>query len=103
MEFWDTLERASSIQTELPAPEQADAQQLIAICYELDGAVLSEARTGELKRECGRLAEVLARRSARAMPLAALARAVLAHLQGAEKDAQSLLEECRAKLALFGH
>ncbi len=57
---------------------------------------------GSFRREMNRLVELLARRSARAMPLAALGRALLADLGGDVRERESLVREFETKVALLG-
>lgn len=79
--------------------EREDARRLLAICQNVwinDGADTTTTR------EVGRLVELLARRSARAMPFAALGRALLAGLHGSTRDRDSLLAEFQTKLTMLG-
>lgn len=113
----ELLERARAVTLVLGEPERGDAERLLELCAALDRAALDGAAAkgaapsdgsggegaGELGRELGRLVELLARRSARAMPLAALGRAALASLRGAVADARLLLREADEKLRLFGY
>lgn len=97
------LERAQLLADELDDSHRGDAQRLIAACKRAFAMELSdEVELSGLKRELRALAELLARRGARAMPLGALGRAALARLAGADADARFLLAECEEKMALFG-
>lgn len=56
----------------------------------------------EFRRSMNRLVELLARRRARAMPLAAFGRAVLADLGNDERESARLVREFETKVALLG-
>lgn len=83
----------------LNAKERPDAERLLELCrtHLTDGTA-----PPDLLREVLHLAEVLARRSAQAMPYAALARALSASTTGKEQDAKVLLSEFETKLSLLG-
>ncbi len=83
----------------LNAAERTDASRLVEMCR----TVWNEGQVDPtMTREAGRLVEVLARRSARAMPFAALGRALLADLHGSPRDRDALLIEFQNKLAMLG-
>jgi hypothetical protein len=93
------LTRASSAVSSVPEAERPGAEQLIGICRSVaDGKQLSQEELQMLAR----LVEVLARRSARAMPFAALGRAALASIRGDSREAARAEQECLDKLDLFG-
>lgn len=98
MVYEDVLERVESLATELGAIEAADARRVVAIVRDL-GRIDREDLS--IRRELNRLGETLARRSARALPAAALARAALADLWGDRTERDRALSECAAKLELF--
>lgn len=105
--FGDVLDRAAEAAVALSGQERVDAERLVSLCREIDAHPRESVPSGDvestpLSRELGALVEVLARRSARAMPMAALGRAALAHLRGADADARALVREASDKLALFG-
>ena len=105
--FADVLDRAAEAAVALSGQERVDAERLIALCRELEASPRDDVKPGDvestpLSRELGALVEVLARRSARAMPMAALGRAALAHVRGADADSRALVREASDKLALFG-
>lgn len=83
----------------LSSDERADAARLLEICRSLWNEAQVEPT---MTREAGRLVEVLARRSSRAMPFAALGRALLADLHGSPRDRDALLIEFQNKLAMLG-
>ena len=99
MEYEDVLQRVDTLSSELGEPEAADARRVVAIVRAL-GAPGGRERA--LGRELNRLSETLARRSARALPAAALARAALADLWGDASERERTLLECDSKLELFG-
>src|SRR5690606_3863759 len=80
----------------LPADERVDAEELVALFQKLFSSP-AEATTAERTRLL-RLIEVLGRRSASAMPFAALGRALSARLSGDERSVQLLLREFDTKL-----
>jgi hypothetical protein len=55
-----------------------------------------------LRRELNRHFELLGRRGARALPAAALARALLADLRGSARDLEEAVNDCSQKLLMFG-
>ncbi len=84
----------------LSGQERTDAEALIALCRRLFPDP-SEATMNERTRLL-RLIEVLARRSASAMPYAALGRALSAHLAGDRRSVDALLREFETKLQMLG-
>ena len=108
-----SLELAENSLGILPAVERADATELIKMCRAFwgdspenslpDSQVEGPGAPGDPRRvQAGRLVELLARRSAKAMPYAALGRAYLADLHGAAKDKVSLLDEFQIKMSMLG-
>ncbi|GEM_PF-1595668 len=99
-----SLEIAENSLGILEKSERADALALILLCREVwcetgeTPPLVKQARA----IEGGRLVEFLARRSAKAMPYAALGRAFLAGLHGASKDEMQLLQEFQMKMSLLG-
>jgi hypothetical protein len=102
------LERVAELAQHLPAEERSRAERVLGICRELAardrpaGKLSPAAGDLELKRELGRLAELLGRRSTQALPAASLARAALADLSGDLRSLQAMCSDCDAKLALLG-
>jgi len=84
----------------LEGVERNDAERLVELCEA--HWLGTPPPEHELLVELGRLIEVLARRSAKAMPYAALGRALVAELRGTEKDRDSLLQEFALKLSMLG-
>lgn len=95
-----TITQAEDALGILPDVERADAEELLKLFRRLFPAP-AEATAPERARLL-RLIEVLARRSASAMPYAALGRALSARLAGDEKSAQLLLREFETKLQMLG-
>lgn len=96
----EALERARDALGSLPDAERGDAEALLSLW---SGHLASpEEPNPDLKRDVGRLVEVLARRSAAAMPYAALGRALLARVSGSPRMSQDLLGEFLSKLAVRG-
>lgn len=100
------LEAAASLLPLLSPTERPDAERLLTLCeqYWADQLRFAQdaAQRSSLARETGRLVELLARRSATAMPLGALGRALLSDLHGAPQQRDKLLSEFQAKLAQLG-
>ena len=100
------LEAAASLLPALNPVERADAERLLLLCGEYWAESPPPEKSipdrGTLTRELGRLVELLARRSATAMPLAALGRALLSELHGAISERDRLLSEFQTKLAQLG-
>lgn len=84
----------------LSESERADAADLIALCERLFLAPEDASLTDRTRLL--RLIEVLARRSANAMPFAALGRALSARLSGDERSVALLLREFQTKLQMLG-
>lgn len=80
--------------------ERIDAEELITLFKRLFPAPREASLTDRTRLL--RLIEVLARRSASAMPFAALGRALSARLVGDEKSVQLLLREFQEKLQMLG-
>ena len=99
------LERADLLARSLDLAAQQDAEVIVAACGEVfqSSSALTLERKGALRRVIRDKSEVLARRGARGMPLAALGRAALAELAGAQRDVELLLAECEQKMAMFGY
>jgi hypothetical protein len=102
------LERVAELAEHLPAEERARAQRVVGICRQLAERERSAGKLQpaeddlELKRELGRLSELLGRRSSKALPAASLGRAALADLSGDLRSLQAMCSDCDAKLALLG-
>jgi hypothetical protein len=100
------MEAAAGLLPLLKPLERSDAEQLLAVCarYWTDPLQVEgdAAQRATLLREASRLVELLARRSATAMPLGALGRALLSDLHGAPLERDRLLSEFQAKLAHLG-
>jgi len=83
----------------LSGEERSDAERLLELCR----ARWRKADTQRIEpTEVRKLSELLARRSAKAMPFGALGRALSADLHGANQDAEDLLREFQTKLSLLG-
>lgn len=102
------LERVIDASGSLGPDDRADARRVVASCRELanrarTGGVLdpSESDAG-LRVALGRLTETLGRRGSHALPAAALGRAGLADLSGDLTICHQSLEDCHAKLTMFG-
>jgi hypothetical protein len=97
MDYEDVLERVECLASELGESESADARRVVQMVRSL-----REARGTAVRQELNRLSETLARRSARALPAAALARAALADLWEDKGERQRALNDCNDKLTMFG-
>lgn len=106
--YTDLTERLLPLLRELVTTEREQAARVIEVCRQLEtrlrqGEVLTpEPPDIELKRELGRLVELLSRRSAKAVPFAKLGRAALADLAGDERSLRATLLECEAQLSVLG-
>ena len=102
------LERVAELAEHLPGEERGYAERVVSICRMLAGRPRSPDKLApaegdlELKRELGRLTELLGRRSSKALPAASLGRAALADLSGDLRSLQAMCSDCDAKLALLG-
>ncbi len=98
------LERASGALGLLPEAERGDAEHLLTLATEFWSGTepLPPTERKSLLIEGARLAEILARRSAHAMPYAALARALLSDAREDPRTAETLLQEFETKLSLLG-
>jgi CRISPR/Cas system-associated endonuclease Cas1 len=105
-------ERAGSVVGTLPQGEQSDARRLLALCEnyseqtnEPEGEAASEAARKideAFTRELSRLLEYVARRHAHGIPLATLARAVLAHQSNHHAFYIAACAEAEQKFGLLG-
>lgn len=109
MNDWAMLiEQAHGVAALLRAEEQADGRRLVALCSQLtsrerqDGKLVALADDLALKRELGRLVELLSRRSSTAIVLGTLGRAALADLAGDLRSAEYTRGEFSTKLAVLG-
>ncbi len=94
------LQQAEGALGALNQTERHDAKELISLGRKLfpnEAVPSAEDRTRLL-----RLIELLARRSATAMPYAALGRALSAHLAGDFSLSKQLLQEFQTKLQMLG-
>jgi hypothetical protein len=84
----------------LTGEERKDAERLLLLCRTRwqGGEETDRVEPTEVRK----LSELLARRSAQAMPFGALGRALSADLHGASRDAEELLKEFQTKLFLLG-
>lgn len=102
------LDRVAAAIDLLDEPERTGAQRAIELCRHIQerprqgDKLVPQASDSELRRELGRLTETLGRRSSRALPAAALARAVLADLGGDPRAASEACADCHAKLGMLG-
>ncbi len=95
-----TLESAEGAIPLIPPSERNDVERVLLLCrnYYLQEGIDANVQLQEL----GTLIEVLARRSAQAMPFAALGRMLYASIKGDDDQAQSLMEEFHVKLSQLG-
>lgn len=108
-EYATVLERVEGLCALLAGEERAHAERVVVLCRQLesrprrDHRLVPEASDLELKRELGRLTEVLGRRATRALPAATLGRAALADLAGDTRALSELCADCHLKLSMLGH
>jgi hypothetical protein len=104
----DLLDRCLSLTSVLSGEERTQGERVIAICRALQdrerqgGRLVPAAEDLELKRELGRLVELLSRRSAKAIALGKLGRSALADLAGDVASARAIAIECEVQLAGMG-
>ena len=102
------VDRVEGLTPSLGEVERPLAERVIAICRGLDerprhdGKLVPGADDLALRRELGRLTELLGRRTSVALPAATLGRAALADLHGDVGSLQQVIADCDAKLALLG-
>lgn len=104
-EVEQALASAPSALVRLSNTERTDAELLLDLwrSYLAHGSsVVPEDNLKQTRRHTARLVEVLARRSAGALPFAALGRALLAATTGYHDHARELVNEFCAKLARLG-
>jgi hypothetical protein len=103
------LDRVELICALLGQDERRSAERVVEVCRELDGRARSEGRLVpaigdiQLKRELGRLTELLGRRATHALPAATLGRAALADLNLDMASFQQVCADCSAKLQMLGY
>ena len=103
------LERVAGLAEALTGEERQHAERVVLVCQQLvvrpraQGKLLAEDTDLELKRELGRLSELLGRRSSKALPAASLGRAALADLGGDLRSQQAMCSDCERKLTLLGY
>lgn len=104
----ELLDRFASLVGDLPAEERPQGERMLALARELesrerqDGRLVAAAADAELRRELGRLVELLSRRSARGIVFGKLGRLLLAELSGDLGTARMLANECDAQLGAMG-
>ena len=94
------LEAAENGLAAVDGGERADATRLVQMCRE--HFIERRPDEGVRVREASQLVELLARRSARAMPYAALGRALIADLKNDETQLKLLIAEFQLKLSQLG-
>lgn len=103
------LERVAGLAEALVGEERTHAERVVLVCRQLalrprtDDKLQPESTDLELKRELGRLSELLGRRSSKALPAASLGRAALADLGGDLRSQQAMCSDCDRKLELLGY
>jgi len=104
----DIIDRVEAATSMLAESEQAGARRVVALARQLamrereQGAPVATEEDPSLRRELNQHFELLGRRGARALPAAALARALLADLGGTRRDVEEALNDCNQKLSMFG-
>jgi hypothetical protein len=108
MDFSELIDRVDGVRAQLSGQEQEDARHVLAISRGLttrtreDGLLVAHEEDLELKRELGRMVEVLSRRSAKAIVVATLGRAALADLSRSKSGFEAACTECNEKLVVLG-
>ena len=93
------LETAEGALCLINGPERKDAERLVELCRSFFQSGFADEA---MAKEVGALVEVLARRSAQAMPFAALGRGLIASMRGDELMIKPLLAEFHLKLSQLG-
>lgn len=107
--YGTVLDRVEGTCALLAGEDRTHAERVVALARALEqrarqgDGLLAEASDLTLKRELGRLAEVLGRRATQALPAATLGRAALADLAGDSLSARRLFDDCDQKLRMLGH
>jgi hypothetical protein len=108
MDYADLSDRVQMLSEGLPDDTREHALRVIEIGRALaqrprvERALVPHEADLALRRELGKLVELLGRRHSRALPAAALGRAALADLAGDQGVFQQALRDSAAKLALLG-
>ncbi|MET0413624.1 MAG: hypothetical protein ABW217_20110 [Polyangiaceae bacterium] len=108
MDYADLSDRVRMLSEGLPDDTREHALRVIEICRALaqrprvELVLVPNEADLALRRELGKLVELLGRRHSRALPAAALGRAALADLAGDHGVFQQALRDSAAKLALLG-
>lgn len=108
MDYSRVSERVEGLCAALEGQERADAERVVAVSAavsqreRVEGQLVPAPEDLELRRELGRLVELLSRRSANAIPVATLGRVLLADLAGDRNARAHALRECDEKLLLLG-
>lgn len=101
----DIIDRVEAATSMLAEAEEPNARRMVAIARQLlERHPRSDADSSDnaLRRELNQHFELLGRRSARALPAAALARVLLARLGGSQRDVDEALNDAHQKLSMFG-
>lgn len=101
----DIIDRVEATTSMLAESEEPKARRVVAIARQLverQGSEGSADGDAALRRELNQHFELLGRRGARALPAAALARALLARLSGTQRDVDEALNDAHQKLSMFG-
>lgn len=106
--YADLIDRVAAASDLLDGQDREHARRVVAICELLQarpragGRLLAGDDDLALKRELGKLTELLGRRATKALPAATLGRAALADLHGDLASVERSCQDCAAKLALVG-
>jgi hypothetical protein len=102
------LERVQGLAAELPEEARLQALRVVELARALaararrEGKLQPEPGDLELKRELGRLSELLGRRTSKALPAASLGRAALADLGFDLRSCEAACADCDRKLEMLG-
>ncbi len=106
MDYEHVIERAESSVSLIDSRDREAAHRVLTIVRELMGrdqqTPPGDRNDAPWRRELNRHFELLGRRGARALPVAALARAALADLGGSRRDFDEAIRDCDQKLLMFG-
>jgi hypothetical protein len=102
------LDRNELICPLLGADERPHVERVLELCRGIanraraHGKLVPELGDLDLKRELGRLTELLGRRASKALPAATLGRAALADLSGDLASFDASCADCHTKLLMLG-
>jgi hypothetical protein len=108
MDYQDVIDRVEAAASLVVGPDRQAGERVVAIARQLEvrqrnnSSLVPHECDAALRRELSRHYELLGRRGAKALPLSALARTLLADLGGTRRDFEDAISDCKQKLLMFG-